>query len=418
MKIPLLPAFLGCLLLLTPVFADWPAFRGPNGDGIAPGQRAPVRWSETENIRWERPLPQPGNGSPIVLGSQVLLSGSVDPDGMRRGLYSFETATGKQQWVRTINLHRKMPTHKTNPYGASTPASDGKTVVVWHGSGGLHAYDMEGKPKWQRTYGEFEHMWGYANSPVIHADKVILYTGPGMKRSFVTVLDLQSGVTTWEKDEPFTGTGEKNDQGQYLGSWCTPTIHEGQVLLALPTRINAYDLANGAITWTCDGVAHPRGDLGYSSLVLCGDIVFYTGGFRGPMLAVRTTGKGNVTGDRLFRVEKQPQSIGSGVFVNGYIYRPNAGPGTIDCIDPKTGEIRWSERAGDAFWASIIMVGEYLYATSQDGRTTVFKPNPERLERVATNALKDRVNATPAAAHGRLYIRGFNALYCVHQPYR
>jgi outer membrane protein assembly factor BamB len=147
--------------------------------------------------------------------------------------------------------------------------------------------------------------------------------------------------------------------------------------------------------------------------VLCGDIVFYTGGFRGPMLAVRTTGKGDVTGDRLFRVEKQPQSIGSGVFVNGYIYRPNAGPGTIDCIDPKTGEIRWSERAGDAFWASIIMVGEYLYATSQDGRTTVFKPNPERLESVATNALKDRVNATPASANGRLYIRGFKALYCV-----
>jgi outer membrane protein assembly factor BamB len=404
---------LSALLLNSGYSADWPAFRGPTGDGVSTETSAPIRWSGTENIKWATPLPQPGNGSPIVVGQQVLLTSVEDADGLQRSLYSFDTDTGKQQWVQTVVLEQKMPTHKTNPYGASTPASDGKHVVVWHGSGGLHAYSMTGKPTWHRGYGKFQHMWGYANSPVIHEGKVILYTGPGMERSFVTVLDLETGKTIWEKDEPFTGNGEKNDKGQYQGSWCTPTIHGGRVLLAMPTRINAYELADGALAWTCSGVAHDRGDLGYSSLLLCDDLVFYTGGFRGPMLAVKTTGSEDVTDSRLYRIEKQPQSIGSGVFVDGLVYRPNAGPGTIDCIDPKTGEIRWSERAGDAFWASIIRVGDHLYATSQSGQTTVFKANPDQLETVAVNSLQDRMNATPAPANGRLYLRGFKKLYCV-----
>jgi hypothetical protein len=44
------------------------------------------------------------------------------------------------------------------------------------------------------------------------------------------------------------------------------------------------------------------------------------------------------------------------------LYRPSAGPGTIQCIDPVTGEELWKERTGDAaYWASIVMIGHYLY---------------------------------------------------------
>jgi len=40
------------LLMYGPVHAgDWPAFRGPHGDGKSAETHAPVEWSETTNVR-------------------------------------------------------------------------------------------------------------------------------------------------------------------------------------------------------------------------------------------------------------------------------------------------------------------------------------------------------------------------------
>src|SRR4051794_31083865 len=45
--------------------ADWPAWRGPTGDGRSPEKDAPLTWSRTENVRWKAPLPSPGNSTPV-----------------------------------------------------------------------------------------------------------------------------------------------------------------------------------------------------------------------------------------------------------------------------------------------------------------------------------------------------------------
>ncbi|MCH7729473.1 MAG: PQQ-binding-like beta-propeller repeat protein, partial [Planctomycetes bacterium] len=107
-------------------------------------------------------------------------------------------------------------------------------------------------------------------------------------------------------------------------------------------------------------------------------------------------------------------SIGSGVFFKGYVYRPNAGPGTIECVDPESGKVLWRNRgAGGTHWASLVMAGGLLYATGQSGTTVVFKPNPEEYEEVARNSLGDGCNATPAISNGQLFIRGATHLYCI-----
>src|SRR3569623_116045 len=55
--------------------ADWPWWRGPSRNGIAPeAAHPPVRWSETENIVWQTPVPGRGHSSPIVVGGRVYLA--------------------------------------------------------------------------------------------------------------------------------------------------------------------------------------------------------------------------------------------------------------------------------------------------------------------------------------------------------
>ena len=135
---------------------DWPAFRGPSGNGISSEKSAPTTWGQDKNIKWKVALPLPGNGSPIVSNGRVFLAGSEDKEGKKRALYCFDRKDGKPLWVKTVDFGKEMRTHQTNTHSPSTPASDGKSVVVWHGSAGLHCYDFEGKPLWSRDLGEFE----------------------------------------------------------------------------------------------------------------------------------------------------------------------------------------------------------------------------------------------------------------------
>jgi len=406
------------LLTATSLTAqDWPSWRGPNGDGIAPAQKAPVHWDREKNIKWKIPLAHPSNGSPIVSNGRIFLTMPEDEDGKERSLYCFDKKDGKRLWVRTVDFGRKMPTHRANPYCSTTPVADGKRVVVWHASAGLYCYDFDGNELWKRDLGEFRHMWGYGTSPILHAGKVILYTGPGVK-SFVAAFDLANGDTVWKTEEPDVRTPEQIAKRRLVGSWSTPLIQrvgdKDLVICGQPTRIVAYDASDGAIVWFCNGLTSKRGDLVYSSPVIAADVCHIQGGYVGPSIGVRIDGEGDVTEThRVWRFDEQMSSCGSGVYVGGSIYIIDMSS-IVSCIDPATGKTRWKQRIGKGqSWGSIIAVDGRLYVMIQRGTTYVFEPNPEKLVVIAENVLAERTNSTPAFSDGEIFLRTHSHLYCV-----
>src|SRR5262245_39248453 len=136
---------------------DWPAWRGPDGNGLSEEKKAPTTWAPDKNVKWKAPLPQWGNGSPIVSKGRVFVTSAEDADGMKRSLLCFDRKDGKPLWKATVEFGKKETTHGTNGYCPTTPAADGERVVVWHGSAGLHCYDFEGKKLWSRELGDFPH---------------------------------------------------------------------------------------------------------------------------------------------------------------------------------------------------------------------------------------------------------------------
>src|SRR5262245_10176933 len=56
---------------------NWPHWRGPLANGVAPSANPPIHWSETNNIRWKIPLPGKAHSSPIVFGSLVYALSAV-----------------------------------------------------------------------------------------------------------------------------------------------------------------------------------------------------------------------------------------------------------------------------------------------------------------------------------------------------
>jgi outer membrane protein assembly factor BamB len=79
--------------------------------------------------------------------------------------------------------------------------------------------------------------------------------------------------------------------------------------------------------------------------------------------------------------------------------------GVATCWDSATGKVQWTSRVGGNFSSSLVLVGELLYATSESGKTTIFRADPKKFELVAENTLGDEVYASPAICGGRIYMR-------------
>lgn len=410
-----------CLMLPTLLSAgEWPAFRGrvqSEFRGRAEGTGYPTEWSKEKNIVWKFELPDAGNSSPVVCGGKVFLT-CAENNGKQRHLFCVDAKTGKELWRKTVEHLQPEPTHKTNPYCGSSPAVDDERVVVWHGSAGIFCYDHAGNEVWKKEVGPIHHIWGYGSSPIIHEDMVILNIGPGVK-TYLTALNVKNGKTLWESPEPGGNLGEDGPDGQrgkWIGSWSTPQIakigERTQIICAMPTRVVSYEPSTGEVLWFCTGIQ----DLSYSDPLIGDEIGIMMGGFQRAGMGFRLGGEGDVTdSNQLWRVaQRNPQRIGSGVIIGQFAYLPTASQIAVQCLDIRTGEIKWEERGpGTGFWGSMILADGLLYATDQAGTTHVIKPNPEKLEVVTSNKLGERSNSTPAFVDGKIYLRTNQGLYCV-----
>src|SRR5437016_13776782 len=95
-----LVAALTCGCLTAPVGADnWPAWRGPDGQGHCAEKNLPTTWSATANVKWKTPLPDGGNSTPVVWGDRVFITQATDK-GHKRSVMCFARADGKLLWSK------------------------------------------------------------------------------------------------------------------------------------------------------------------------------------------------------------------------------------------------------------------------------------------------------------------------------
>jgi len=52
---------------------NWPTWRGPAANGVAPGGNPPTVFSESKNVQWKTKLPGSGSSTPVIWGDQVFI---------------------------------------------------------------------------------------------------------------------------------------------------------------------------------------------------------------------------------------------------------------------------------------------------------------------------------------------------------
>ena len=412
--------------------SHWSQWRGSNGTGKTSSNASVTQWDANTNLKWRSALPEAGNSTPVVWGDKIFVTQSF-AETKERGILCLDRKTGNELWRRGVVYTESEPTHKTNPFCSASPVTDGQRVIAWLGSAGLICWDMDGNELWRRELGRQRHMWGYGSSPILYGDHCIVNFGPG-EREFIISVNKITGKTNWQVDAlddtaERQMSGPENDgnanefqsdqdrSGRLRGSWNTPIIAKvgdrDELIVALPRRLAAFDPATGKSLWHCGGGA----PLAYASVVEHEGTIVVLGGYNGASMGVRAGGSGDVTEThRLWHKPRDNGWLGTGVADQGVVYVCDMG-GVLHCIAVQSGEVLWKNRVeGGGTWSSITQTADgVMHLLTKTGSTTVFRPNQEKYDEIAVNALDETSNASVVVAGGEVYVRTDAALWCFAQ---
>src|SRR3990170_1441644 len=87
----------------------WPQFRGPNGSGVADGQKPPLEIGPEKNLKWKAPVPS-GLSSPIVAGDKLVMTAF---DGGKLYTIAYDRTDGREVWRAEAPAKRIEAFHKT-----------------------------------------------------------------------------------------------------------------------------------------------------------------------------------------------------------------------------------------------------------------------------------------------------------------
>ncbi|MBC8324786.1 MAG: PQQ-binding-like beta-propeller repeat protein [Verrucomicrobia subdivision 3 bacterium] len=430
------PALLGLALASTALAApaadkNWPQWRGPNGDGTAPGESAPLTWSDSKNLKWKLPLPGAGASSPVVWGDHLFLTcysgygvgggdnSGNDPRELLRHVLCISAKTGDILWHKKIK-----PTAEEDRYGGmgvpehgyatSTPATDGKSIFVFLGKTGVLAFDMKGNELWRVKTGtqSSRKRWGSASSPVLHGNLLLLNTL--QEGGALVALHTATGKQAWR-------WGPKIIAG-YQDSYGTPALIKTksgtQMILAVDSEVWSLNPAKGTFNWYA--FTNVGGSNVSPSVIAAGGAVFAFGGYpRQSGVALQLGGQDDVSNSKTLWTSTRAPYVASPVHHADHIYWMDRS-GYAVCLNAKTGKEVYRERLQSTrgvpkFYASPILVDGKLISVSRNAGAFVVEAKPKFNQLAQNSFTSDRTvfNASPAISDGRLYLRSDSHLYCV-----
>lgn len=394
-------------LLITGEAADWPRWRGPNADGVVTTGELPERWSQTENVRWVVKLPGWGTSSPVVYGKRLFVTTQVEEGGKKSLLIlCLDRDTGKELWRHDFGLGIDQRTHEKSNLAVNTPVVTDDAVYVAFGNSEIARYTHDGKQLWVTRYMELfgnpKMAWGYAVSPVVLEDSILLPWDHHKGPCYVIGLDKKTGKIAWQVDRPI-GT-----------SHSTPLVvaHHGQtdILVSGKNRLTAFDAKTHKELWKYgEGEGPFNGEIVVSPVYGDG-MVFLQLWRQSQIHAIRLKGNGEPP-ERVWVSEKPGPQEPSPVYYQGLLYS-FMDNGILVCLDGKTGKEVYRERLGGASNSSPIAANGRIYLSNNDGTTFVVKAGPQ-FELLSTNNLGERITASPAVAGNNLFYRTDSHVYCL-----
>jgi outer membrane protein assembly factor BamB len=388
--------------------ADWPAWRGPNRDGLCSEKGLLKQWPENgPPLVWKTTGVGEGFGGPAIIGNMLYITGHKDD---KQWLYALDVSKeGKQVWATDFGPVRH--NGAGFPGTRSTPTVDGDRIYVLGIAGDLVCMDAkDGNIIWQKDlikdFGGKASMWGYAESPLVDGPNLICT--PGGKENSMLALNKTDGSVVWH--------AALGDTADYASVLKAKICGVDQYVNVTHQGIIGVDCQTGKLLWRYAGMEVPEGVRGanIATTIVSGDSVFAAraydhGGGRADI--VRDGDK--FEAKQVFFTKKMQNHHGGVVLVDGMLYG-QTNPNLLTCIDYKTGDVKWADKASGK--CSVLYADGMLYCRDEKGALSLVEATPDGYKQKGRFMQPDRSdkNAWPhlVIANGMMYVRDQDLILC------
>jgi outer membrane protein assembly factor BamB len=386
--------------------ADWPQWRGPERDGVSAEAGLLKQWpAGGPPLVWKATGLGGGFSSVSLVGDRIFTMG--DKEGasyvvaLSRGdgkvLWSAKAGRGGAPGWGGFAGTRATPTvddglvYALGQYGEilCVRASDGKEV--WH----KHMTD---------DFGGGRPEWGFAESPLVDGEKVLLT--PGGPMGTVAALNKMTGAVLWRSQE-------WTDPAHYSSIIVAEIGGVRQYLQLTEKNLAGLAVSDGKVLWK----ARRKGAVAVIPTPICsGNQVYVTSGYGiGCNLFTITPNQGAFSAEEVYANKVMANHHGGVVKVGDYLYGYSEDKGWT-CQRFKTGEAIWAEnpRLGKG---SVTCAEGLLYCRDEvKGTVALVEASPdgykERGRFVQPDRGKEKSWPHPVVAGGRLYLRDQDQLFC------
>lgn len=388
---------------------DWPQFRGPGRDGVAPA-----------GVDLARDWPDDG---PAVLWQVDLGEGyaAAATRGGRAYMLDYDRQE-KADVLRCLNLdngrdiyQRSVPVEILRNHGMSrtTPAVTERFVVTIGPKCHVMCLDAEsGEYIWGidmvERYGTKVPPWYAGQCPLVEDGKVIL--APAGDDVLLTAIDAETGETIWETPNRFGWN--------MTHSSVTPMEVDGTRMYVYCGSGGVVGVSgeDGSVLWQTD--AWKISIATVPSPVVCpDDRILFTGGYNAGSMMARIRERG---GDfefveqwrlpaKVFGAEQQTP-----ILYEEHLYGVRA-DGQLVCLD-LDGNVLWTSGKQDRFGlGGYLLADGMLYVMNDDGMLTLVEATPEQYSRLAQAQVLSGHESwgPPALAGEKLLVRDLTEMRCL-----
>jgi outer membrane protein assembly factor BamB len=385
--------------------ADWPSYRGPNGDGITKADFGKAWSGGGPKELWKT---KAGNGfsSITVSGNLACTLETREFEGSpTEYCVALDATSGKELWAMPLKLAKYDGGGDSGGGGdgaRSTPTISGDKVYVYGGNLDLYCFDAKsGKVIWKkdipRDYGGKNIKWQNATSPIIEDDLVIV-SGGGSGAAFLA-FNKTNGTLKW-----------KSEDDAITHATPTPATLHGvhQVIFFTQKGLVGVTPKDGKVLWR---QPYKFSISTAASPIVYEDVVYCSAGYGVGAGAYKIEKNGSSWSSKeLWRKEGNDVANhwSTPVCKDGYLYGmfqfKNYGNGPVKCVDIRTGEIKWSKEGFGP--GNVIMSGDRVLALSDKGELVLFSAVPDAYKELArADVLEGKCWSTPTLAAGRIFAR-------------
>ena len=331
---------------------------------------------------------------------------------------------GSVTWVVQTTVQVAVYTLEITVVNSGSPTPAAGSHVFQDGS--VVALTVDGDVIWTNREVQFYSRHGLGASPLLHDGLLIMpFDGSNpiaaagvypkvsdeeklgwqipWDKAFLAALDIKTGKRIW--------TAKRGMSRIAHVSPIVAKVDGKEILISgAGDRMQGFNLKNGELLWS----VYAQGEGVTPSPVVGDGLLFTSSGFEKTTLRAIKLGnaKGDVTESHVaWEQKKGVPTQPSPIYVKPNLYAITDG-GIATCYKPETGDIVWQERIGGNHSASPIHADGKIYFLSEGGEATVIATGPE-FKILAKNPLGEKCQASIAPSSGQLFIRTEKNLYCI-----